>query len=304
MGKTSIEWCDFTFNPWTGCQKVGPGCDHCYAESWAKRTGQVGWGVGQQRRRTSAAYWRQPEVWNRRVVRRDEAVTVFCGSLCDWADNKAPAGARHDLHALWRRTPNLLWMTLTKRAGNLKRCLPLDWGYGYPNVALMITVVNQEEADRDIPVLMSTWARWRGLSIEPMLEMVDLAEWPDLDFVIAGGESGPHARPAHPLWFRCLRDQCREYDIPFLFKQWGEWAPVTNRAKAKREYPNAKWATVRPVPYARSGEVGSPTWPENEWMVKIGKKAAGRRLDGREHNAQPPEFSVPLHRLPDWPSTA
>ena len=167
-----IEWTHHTFNPWTGCQKVGPGCDHCYAEAWAKRTGIVLWGPQAKRRLTSDANWRKPMKWNREAPVTGK-YRVFTASLADVFDNRAPEGARERLWDLVRDTPNLLWIVLTKRIGNIPAMLPPDWGEGYPNVVLGITVVDQEEADRDVPKLLRVPARWRALSMEPLLGPVD-----------------------------------------------------------------------------------------------------------------------------------
>ena len=118
---TKIEWADHTFNPWTGCTKVGPGCDHCYAEGWAKRSGQVQWGHGAARRRTSEANWKQPMRWNAEAERIGVRYRVFCASLADVFDNEVPAEWRADLFDLIAKTPNLDWLLVTKRVGNVER---------------------------------------------------------------------------------------------------------------------------------------------------------------------------------------
>lgn len=263
---TAIEWADHTFNPWTGCTKVSPACDHCYAESWAKRSGTVRWGHGEPRRRTTDANWRLPIKWNAQAQREGRRFRVFCASLADVFDNEVPVQWRVDLFRLIASTPHLDWLLLTKRIGNalpMMREVAQQCGGGeqpMPNVWLGATVVTQAEADRDVPKLLSVPARVRFLSIEPMLGPITLpgfnatTSWcplcakivPDslvrphegehgsaalpcasvydmLHWVIAGGESGPHARPAHPAWFAGLRDQCAAADVPFLHKQNGEW---------------------------------------------------------------------------------
>ena len=137
---TRIEWADSTFNPWIGCTKISPGCDHCYAErQMDQRLGRVRWGAGQPRQRTSAAYWRQPELWNAEADRFRECGAcgwrgqieigaspvpfarrrVFCASLADVFDNEVPLKWLMDLLDLIRRTPNLDWLLLTKRIGNV-----------------------------------------------------------------------------------------------------------------------------------------------------------------------------------------
>lgn len=299
--KTSIEWCDHTFNSWTGCTKVSPGCDNCYAESWARRSGLVKWGAGEERRRTSENYWRQPIKWNKRAARDGVRRRVFCASLADVFDNQAPEEWRMDLYALIGMTPHLDWLLLTKRPQNIAKFMPPTQGAPFfPNVWLGTTVENQEEADRRIPHLLAAPAAVRFLSCEPLLGPVQLhPSWlpcpkcrgrgwyleqfsdnhrtacaecirlsraagvtiergqqatsgPRIDWVIAGGESGPNARPMHPDWARGLRDQCVAASVPFFFKQWGEW------------------------------EAGDGDTAYGQQFYKVGKKKAGHLLDGVE----------------------
>lgn len=298
---SKIEWTHHTFNPWVGCTKVSPACDHCYAEGWAKRSGMVQWGPHAERRRTSESNWRQPIKWNAEAERLGIRYRVFCSSLADVFDNAVPQEWRDDLFTLIEQTPNLDWLLLTKRIGNVGNMLPVPFDFArlYPNVWLGATICNQEEADRDIPKLMRLPATKRFLSMEPLLGAVNLSQWLDiiqyedsapwmrrnighlhdmLDWVIVGGESGPGARPMHPEWARSLRDQCAAAGVPFLFKQWGDWFPTS---------------------IGQSGQIGAwngvtfmPGWgdiknPENN-MVRAGKKAfGGRLLDGRQHDGYP-----------------
>lgn len=176
---SKIEWCDHTFNPWVGCQKVSPACDHCYAEAWATRTGQAHLWNG-DRRRTSGANWRQPILWNRKAEATGARAKVFCASLADVFDNKADSRWRDDLWHLIGRTPFLDWLLLTKRPQNIRKMLPgtaigaPEWGEGWPNVWLGTTVENQEEADRRIPHLLDVPAKLHFLSCEPLLGPIDL----------------------------------------------------------------------------------------------------------------------------------
>lgn len=257
---SKIEWTHHTFNPWIGCQKVGPGCDHCYAEAMMDtRLGRVEWGPHAARSRTSPSYWRKPLAWNAAAKAAGQRHRVFCASLADVFDNHASILPewRDDLWSLISATPHLDWMMLTKRPGNIANMLPVpfDFEKQYPNVWLGCTVVNQAEADRDIPKLLAVPAAVRFLSMEPLLGPVDLTahlwgraepcpgcprdadcdcgalprhmlgEEPDIALVIVGGESGPGARPMHPDLARSLRDQCVAAGVPFFFKQWGEWMP-------------------------------------------------------------------------------
>lgn len=174
---------------------------------------------------------------------------VFCGSLCDWLDDEVPVEWMADLLDLIRRTPHLDWLLLTKRPENFWSRMAnvtnlgssyqsgLDgfargWLNGEPpaNVWIGTTVEDQQRADERIPALLKIPARVRFLSCEPLLGPVDLGFGERgtgcvdgggmLDWVICGGESGPHARPMHPDWARSLRDQCAAAKVPFLFKQW------------------------------------------------------------------------------------
>ncbi len=305
---SSIEWTDHTFNPWIGCTKVSPGCDGCYAEALMdKRYHRVYWGAGMERKRTSVSNWKLPLKWDKAAAAAGRRDRVFCASLADVFDNEVPPQWRGELWALIRRTPNLDWLLLTKRIGNVRGMLPADWERGYSNVWLGATVVNQEEADRDIPKLLAVPAAKRFLSMEPLLGPVDLSRillhsgpfepaedappaWkkihtvnvtmdslrpgkksgrPALDWVICGGESGPKARPMHPDWARSLRDQCNAAGVSFFFKQWGEWGVfLAPPVGDSFRWPNRDDGT-------------------NAWSYRVGKQRAGRLLDGREWNEVP-----------------
>jgi protein gp37 len=319
MKNSKIEWTHHTFNPWIGCTKVSPACDNCYAAvSTPARTMKIQWGAGQQRKRTSDANWREPRRWNADCAERGVRERVFCASLADVFDNQVPEAWRAQLFALINDTPNLDWLLLTKRIGNAyamiesARELPGCQWYGQHNVWLGATICNQEEADRDIPKLLAVPAAKRFLSIEPLLGPVDLS-WAfadirtaschtcgyrtnqvggvcpndnttlrgdfGIDWVIVGGESGPNARPMHPDWARSLRDQCQAAHVPFLFKQWGEWAPGTQTDMGSPEHT---FSTGKQI------DIGSGrTLPFGELVRRVDKKAAGRMLDGREWNEVP-----------------
>lgn len=170
---SKIEWTDHTFNPWWGCTKVGPGCDHCYAEALDNRTGGTHWGASAPRRRTKD--WSGPRRWNKHAGNYEalhgRRQRVFCASMADVFDNEVPDQWRADLWQLIRECPRLEWQIVTKRIGNAAKMLPADWPF--PHVGLLATVVNQAEADRDIPKLLATPAAWRGISAEPLLGPVD-----------------------------------------------------------------------------------------------------------------------------------
>jgi protein gp37 len=280
-----IEWTDHTFNPWWGCAKVSPACDFCYAERDAKRYQPTVnyWGVDAPRREFLDQHWNAPLRWNRAARERQQPARVFCASMADVFDKNAPDGARPRLWELIRQTPYLRWLLLTKRIGNAPGMLPPDWDRGYPNVWVGISVVTQKEADRDVPKLLDLPAYVRFLSCEPLIEAVDLHRggfsflggvrrpggrlYGGVDWVIAGGESGPSARPMSVRWARLLRDQCEGAGVPFLFKQWGEWVPPD-------QVPEASWSPHH-------------DYVEGEYMMRPGKKKAGRVLDGRTWDGVP-----------------
>lgn len=216
---SKIEWTHHTFNPWIGCTKVSPACDHCYAEAWDKRyEGGAHWGAKAERRRTKT--WANPVKWNKSAAERGIRYRVFCASLADVFDNQVPEEWRHDLWELIRTTPHLDWLLLTKRPQNIKKMLPPDWKRGYENVWLGTTVENQIEADRRVRELIKIPAKVRFLSMEPLLGEVFIPSIISIDWVIVGGESGAEYRAVNADWFRKIRDQCAEYNVPFLFKQW------------------------------------------------------------------------------------
>ena len=288
---SNIEWTTHTFNPWIGCQKVGPGCDHCYAETWDARGLQgtaTRWGPSADRTRTSVANWRKPLAWDRAAGLAGERHRVFCASLADVFDNHASIDPewRADLWRLIASTPNLDWMLLTKRPGNIEKMLPHGWGRGWHNVWLGCTVVNQEEADRDIPKLLKVDAAVRFLSMEPLLGPVELLG--GIDLVIVGGESGRKARPMHPDWARSLRDQCQDAGIPFFFKQWGEWAPdYPWPGSATETTQRAFWHDSCGLIFDTPAQEDGLSFFGNGHVLRVGKRAAGRLLDGREWNEVP-----------------
>jgi protein gp37 len=337
---SKIEWTDHTFNPWIGCTRVSPGCDHCYAAvSTPARVMGVKWGTGEARQRTSASTWKLPRRW----IAKHEAFfaehgrrqRVFCASLADVFDNAVDPQWRADLFRLIDDTPNLDWLLLTKRVGNVEAMIQdvSDRLFGSDalrpavlpdNVWLGATIVNQEEADRDIPKLLSVPARIRFLSMEPLLGPINLTRLAHgdesdldalrgqlvftpqhiamppqplpskIDWVIVGGESGAGARPTHPDWARSLRDQCAAAAVPFLFKQHGEYVVPEDGAESCRvcgcTWNNAcsggcYWAE----PGLCSSCIDCEPAPGDRAVkfARVGKRAAGRELDGVTHDGFP-----------------
>jgi protein gp37 len=244
---SKIEWTHHTFNPWVGCRHISNGdqgaCVNCYAFDWAKRAGRDVWGDS-PRQRTTAENWKLPQRWNDRLSDGERA-RVFCASLADVFDNEVPAKWRDDLFTVIQSTPRLDWLLLTKRIGNVQRMIPANWFSGYPNIWLGITVVTQEEADRDVPKLIDLRCHKRFLSCEPLQGPIDLAShlgmwwnptmgvwegngfhinrdpWGNrkIDWVIAGGESGSCARPMEVRWCESLQEQCEGAGMAFFMKQ-------------------------------------------------------------------------------------
>lgn len=222
MGKdSSIAWTHHTFNPWWGCTRVSPGCEHCYAEAWAKRTGDDVWGPGKPRRTFGEKHWREPLLWNAAATKAGERRRVFCASMADFADPEAPADALHALWELPALTPMLDWLFLTKRPEHASRVWP--WARARDNVWVGATVENQRAADERIRPLVSIPAARRFLSMEPLLEPVNILrrEAASLDLVIVGGESGPRARKMDLEWARSLQRQCKTIGAGFFMKQLG-----------------------------------------------------------------------------------
>lgn len=296
--ETLISWADMTFNPWVGCARISPACDGCYAAHLMEtRMGRVEWGgpgVGAgTRERTSAANWRKPLTWDKKAAAEGRRPFVFCSSLADVFDNEVPTTWRRDLFELIIKTPNLVWLLLTKRPQNIVKLFDEishvrdEWP---KNAAIGTTVEDQKRADINVPALLDAKAKlnpaFAFLSCEPLLGPVDLMTIrrpsplgsisalpcePDgvyLDWVITGGETdqGSHkARPTHPDWFRNLRDQCAMSGVAFHHKQNGEWVSVSEVAGPGAHFKFDDGATVR----------------------RTGKKLSGRTIDGVTHDAFP-----------------
>jgi protein gp37 len=322
MGKdSSIEWTHHTFNPWWGCVRVSPGCEHCYAETFSKRVGKDVWGVSADRRFFGDKHWGEPLKWNRDAEKAGERRRVFCASMADvFEDRPDLVEWRARLYELTTRTPHLDWLLLTKRIENADRLWATAHVDAYDgseslgptwkqNVWLGTTVEDRKRADR-LSNLVRTRAAVKFISAEPLLECVNISLWlrsriletmdgqlmhntepgaasmggiwhTGVDWVICGGESGHGARPMHPDWARSLRDQCNRAGVPFLFKQWGVWGEVPY----DHDNPPGDKPSERYVNIA--GGHGF----HGESVVRIsskgGKKAQGRLLDGRTWDEYP-----------------
>lgn len=273
MAKDSgIEWTHHTFNPWWGCVKLSPACAHCYAETWARRVGMELWGGDAPRRFFSEQHWKEPLRWNAEAAQTRVRARVFCASMADVFEPRSDLDMWRDkLWNLIELTPHLDWLLLTKRPGHIKHVYP--WvSDPRPNVWLGTTAENQRWAVRRIERLLSVSAAVSFLSCEPLLSAIDLSPWlkkGQIQWVIAGGESGAAARPTHPNWIRSLRDQCQKHSVPFHFKQWGHWSPEANGESSKKMLEL----------HDEAGRLERLSWRP--------KKFSGRTLDGKTWDGYP-----------------
>lgn len=237
--KTEIAWCDSTFNPWIGCQKVSAGCDNCYAETLMdKRYHKVEWGPHGERKRTSAANWKLPLRWAKAARATGTRPKVFCSSLADVFDNQVPEQWRADLWALIEATPELDWLLLTKRPENIGRMLGL-WEMGIPrNVWLGTTCEDQAAYDRRWPILRDIPAKVRFISYEPAIGPLRLGMGScQPDWVICGGESGVGYRDMPWEWAADVGGDCALRGVAFFMKQMAGKKPIPPEMMI-REFPN------------------------------------------------------------------
>lgn len=320
MGKTSIEWTEQTWNPLRGCSPISEGCRNCYAERVAARfSGDLPFGKPGPFSKFASMSPSGPR-WTGRVelipdmldipLRRRKPTTYFVNSMSDLFHESLPDEAIDRVFAVMALCPQHRFICLTKRAARMaewatakRRHFICEYKPNYSvsrlmpfeNVILGVSCEDQAAADERIPHLLMTPAACRMASLEPLLGPIDLKRipgppdlyrrpqmqnaltgWagndsgvsvglPRLDWVIVGGESGPGARPMHPDSARSLRDQCTAAGVSFFFKQWGEWLPA--------------------------GQDGAPG--DNQVLncldceIRVGKKAAGRLLDGRVWDERP-----------------
>ena len=295
MGKSKIEWTEETWNPVTGCTKISPGCKNCYAERMAKRLGgRFGYPAPPYHFDVTLHYDRlnDPLGWKKPRM-------IFVCSMGDLFHEDIPTSFIQSVFQVMHRAHWHTFQVLTKRAWRMDDLsVVLSWP---ENVWAGITVENQRAADVRIPYLLRVPAAVRFLSCEPLLEPLNLSgylrpvpncqyidtddgtctypgkvtpechagvacpltdtdTWGGPNWVNVGGESGPGARPMHPDWVRSIRDQCLSAGVPFFFKQWGAYRPAEMVVDGR---------------------------PEVQFL-KVGKKKAGRLLDGREWNEFPP----------------
>lgn len=278
MAVTKIEWCDRVWNPVIGCSKISAGCANCYAQPMAGRLKAMG----------NIAYRDVVDgsgpraTWNGQIAMNESTIDaplrwrkprrIFVNSMGDLFHENCPMELIERVYSVIARCPQHTFMVLTKRPHRInefyrQRFRDIHKPWPLPNLWLGTSVEDQASADERIPHLFTTPAELRFLSIEPLLGPVVIKDVHGADWVIVGGESGPHARPMNPDWVRSIRDQCRKADVPFFFKQWGEWIPTLGQANGLRIREH------RDVDF--------------EDMARVGKLAAGHLLDGVEYREIP-----------------
>lgn len=289
------------FNPWRGCVKISAGCAHCYAETLSHRNPTVLgiWGDHGTRVIASESAWREPLKWDKAARNAGERHRVFCASLADvFEDRPELVAPRVRLFHLIQETPNLDWLLLTKRPENVTRFLggqgvPRSWAEPMPpNIWAGTSVENRKHGLPRMEVLKGIPSAVRFLSVEPLLEDLGDIDLTGIAWVICGGESGPGARPMHPIWVRRLRDQCVAQGVAFFFKQHGEWLNIGDMPlELMRKVDSFKQIAMLPSGKTdgidRADCDAEATLPA--LICRVGKKAAGRELDGRTWDQFPVE---------------
>ena len=317
---TTIEWLQRpgtigeSWSPITGCSPVSEGCRNCWAKRMSYRlAGRAGYPEAPHQfdvtlhpdRLDQPLRWKKPR-------------TVFVVSMGDLFHGDVEWTYMADVWDVMAETPQHTYLVLTKRPQNALEFMmdfylpsPYYKGAVLPNVWLGVTAETQEMADERIPILLQIPAAVRFVSVEPCLSAVDLERWlvscegcgnqgstgyitryddqlcracskgaegPSLDWTIVGGESGPGARPMHPDWAKGLRNQCQEAGTPYFFKQWGAW------------FPRSQWEHNPELVLPDDEEClrnGATLFITSDISHRVGKKAAGRLLDGRQWNEWP-----------------
>lgn len=319
MAETAIGWTHrrdpktgdwhkgFSHNFWIGCTPVGPECLKCYA--WAQDRDRFhwtaeGWGKGKPRRLKAESTWCEPLKWDKKAAKLGFPLAVFSNSLADFFDEEVSDEWRLAALHMIKKTPNLDWLVLTKRARKMRDFMTAyyrDTRTGpLPNLHLYVSAGLNSTLIERAPLLEETPAAVRGLSCEPLLE-----DLPDLgrilargyiDHVIVGGESENSlptpCRPMAPDWATSIRTTCAAHRVPFYFKQWGEYCP----AYELDHNPQAQAMCVM-------GKVQSHYFPTGEegrrFVYKLGKHITGRTIDGKIHDGQPPLRKLRLDTKPD-----
>jgi protein gp37 len=234
--KTGISWTDHTFNVAWGCDKVSPGCKFCYADVASARFGFDVWGKHKPRRTLSEHYWNEPIRWNRKAEKAGEIHKVFSSSMCDiFEDHPTISQELQKLWVLIKKTPYLTWQLLTKRAERIAQCLPFDWGEGYSNVWLGVSVENSDYLYR-IEHLRKIPCGIRFISYEPALGPLTEIDLTGIKWLIYGGESGSNFRKDDRQWAINIKEKCKECGVAFFYKQGSGLLPGTCDKLDNTEY--------------------------------------------------------------------
>ena len=315
--KTGIEWTDATWNPVVGCAKVSPGCDNCYAISMSRRIEATG-NQAYQGITTNDDWTGLVKCLPERLdqpLRWQKPRRIFVNSMSDLFHpdiqkefvgevfSVMSQASRHQFQVLTKRPQRMAkqieavakcehgWLTHNgenpRSYGGTGVIIYDDRGWPLPNVWLGTSIESDRYAFR-ANHLRETPAAVRFLSLEPLLGPLPSLDLTDMDWVIVGGESGPGARPMHPDWVRDIRDRCARQRVPFFFKQWGAWSPnASNYKMSKHRYA---YESIRFQPDGteyRAQEPDMYSLPGMDSMLRVGKKAAGRRLDDRTYDEYP-----------------
>ncbi len=324
--RTDIEWTDFTSNPVrfrrkdTGeegwhCHKLSPGCAHCYSEVL---DGRFGLKLPYQKRFAELVEPFLVEEELRKLARMRGGHRVFLEDMSDLFLDLVPDAMLDRVFATILASPRTTFQVLTKRIDRAVRYFRRSnqWGaaeayrdlvYGpdsdvslgdglahWPprNMWLGVSVEDREHGLPRVDILRRIPARVRYLSIEPLLEELGAIDLTGIHWVIVGGESGRKARPMHPAWARSLRDQCVAAGVPFFFKQWGEWAPEGQSTPYLADVIGGRGSHVSRALFPDGRHLpdlkGRGTNGEGAVRIfRVGKKAAGRLLDGRTWDELP-----------------
>jgi protein gp37 len=276
--KSGIEWTEATWNPTTGCDQTSPGCDNCYALTLSRRLKAMGNPKYQRdgdpatsgpgfKLTTHTDQLSLPHRWKSPRV-------IFVNSMSDLFHPEVPDAFISDVFQVMADTPRHTYQVLTKRAQRLSKLAPhLPW----PSNVWMGVSVETDRYSFRANHLRKVPAAVRFISAEPLLGPLPKLDLSGIDWVIAGGESGPGARPMHPSWARDLRDRCVERNVAFFFKQWGAWAPTDDAGAVPvgidgAVLPEMPLVSVPGAPVA---------------MRRMGKGAAGRHIDGQTWSEMP-----------------
>lgn len=303
MGKSKIDWTEHTWDVTGGCNKYATGCADC----WALRSV---WRLAHhpmcgERYKGLVEKTKSGLQWTGKIklfddmlevpLKRKKPTRYFVDSKADLFHELVPDWLIGDVFETIRKTPRHIYYILSKRVermADVAKVLIKGHGQGYFNHVFWITSIStQADADKNIPIALQIPGK-KGLSIEPMIEGIDLwdahYQYPDnslgsafgwgngVNWIVVGGESGPKARPLHPDWVRSIRDQCQAAGVPFYFKQWGAWMPVF---PMEDNFPSCG--------NAPEGNYKTHDWDDYSYSLSVGKKKAGHLLDGKEYREYP-----------------